>query len=103
MRFELVNGRKVADLHVHEEDLVNMDATMAYVLHPLVLRFRERTGTFPEDVESEDDWVNILDQIIEALKLIKKHHEGEWLSEWEWAKIRTGTFLLGKHFVDMWI
>jgi hypothetical protein len=54
-----------------EEDLLELDLKFAEYLLPRIKKLREKTKSYPDNLNSLDDWYKILDKIIEAFELIK--------------------------------
>lgn len=92
------DGNRIADVEIEKHDLYNMDTTLAQIIHPMLVKFRENVNCYPE-VDDEDmvyapenlrhavktddsdngcaRWCYILDEMIFAFDNVKHKWERE--------------------------
>lgn len=94
-------------IHIDDYDIWSIDDTLALIIHPILVRFRENLNGHPEYLPMEE-WEKILDKMIYAFYHIiyenwqcKQPRDIESLKKIH-ADIDEGLKLFGKHFRDLW-
>lgn len=84
-----------------DRELWNLDQTMAEFILPRIIRFKEIGGSsVPSDL-TQQEWINILDDIIYSMEAIKNQFDD--ISEtYNDERVSKGTNLLGKYFTHFW-
>ena len=117
---------KSADtIHIDDYDVWSLDYTLARIIHPALVRLKEKKNGYPElledgmvtpqhwdrqlhfdfideEVEEKyliDKWNGILDKMIYSFGKIM---EDEYFDNVEWKKIQEGLDLFGKHYTSLW-
>ncbi len=91
--------RKVS-VEISGHDTFNLDHTLAYIIHPALLKFREKLVAYPchpAYLSSYEEWLEIIDCMIFSFQ--KKINENDEEAD----KIQKGFNLFGKHYQDLWL
>ena len=110
-------GSRKVEIEVHKHDLFSLDMTIAELVLPLLLKFRENIMGFPTTISKEDlpselssledddrikSWEWVLDEMIFAMDHISNgRHFSTYNSEVE-ERVDAGLLLFGKYFRDLW-
>ena len=93
---------------IEDHDMWNLDHTLSLVIHPSLLKFKEKLNGHPSHVTLEE-WEIILDKMIWSFGQIVNWNEEEpdYLHSKEeydayHAKIQEGLDLFGKYFRNLW-
>lgn len=103
---ELVENNIVEDPEsIPDEDIWNLDFSIAKYALPRLVAFRDRFGgrSIPGDLESSDEWIEIQDDIIYALEYSILFMEGDTRhTKLDRDRIRRGIEMFGKYFYNLW-
>lgn len=84
-------------------DIFSADHTLALIIHPLLVHFRDRNASIPAGMP-ESEWHEILDKIIWSMGEIIKDdavHANSDLNYYK--KVQEGCDLLGSWFQNLWL
>ena len=99
-------------IEIDDWDIWNLDHTLAMVIHPALVKFRENLNSHPSEVTGEE-WEEILDKMIFSFDVISNElfieqqffRDGTWHKE-EYEehnkKIQEGIDLFAKWFRGLW-
>ena len=111
------------EIEIHHYDVWNMDLTLALIIHPMLITFKEQNAAYPclnlvDECYSRksvcmchDAWNDILDKMIWSFKQLiddteeKTYYVGEFDKEgWKQfqTRIQEGLDLFGKHYRSLW-
>lgn len=121
------NSDRKINVRIDDHDVWNADKTLAYIIHPVLLKIKEKKQGSPyvnnEDVpvvlrntnplEWEDDtvherWSYVLDEMIWAFNaLIHDNEEPSWLDDKDAAiaysvRLENGLKFFGKYYCGLW-
>jgi len=86
-----------------DEDLWNLDITIAKFILPKLIKFKEKTFCFPCSLNDVKEWHKILDKMIYSFSMIKNtFKEDGFYSNEEIKKIDQGLRLFAKYYHDLW-
>ena len=86
-----------------DEDLWNLDITIAKLVLPKLIRFREKTCSFPANLSKFEEWHKILNKMIYSFSMIKDRFKKKaFYSNKEIKKIDQGLKLFVKYYHDLW-
>ena len=94
------------------EDLWSFDNWLSKLITNGLREFKSQCHGYPNDLDDWDDWMNILDEMIECFeeqsRNIENLRDGNLLEqltkrrESQKQKLRRGLELLGKYYYDLW-
>jgi len=86
-----------------DDDLWNLDGTIARFVLPRLQRFRDIEAGFPGCFEEAREWHKILDKMIYAMDHLAngKQYEGDY-DQQKAQKVQEGCKLFGKWFQSLW-
>lgn len=81
-----------------------LDYTIAKFALPRLVRFKElAVGTvLPQGFTDNDEWEQVLDMMIYAMKSIIKDNDAIDWEDIDWEDVETGLDLFGKYFRTLW-
>lgn len=97
--------RKIS-VQIDPWDTFSLDHTLAYIIHPALIKFKEKENGHPPHL-SEEEWHNILDCMIFSFKKKLEDDDGTICDDIEQTKknmdeIQKGFDLFGKYYQDLW-
>lgn len=87
-------------IKIERWDTYSMDYSLALIIHPLLIKFKEDNNGYPSDITSEE-WDEILDQMIFAFSWRLEDND-LFTSEEDKEKAMEGFRLFGKWFTNLW-
>lgn len=88
---------------ITNQELYSLNITLAKFILPRLIKFKELTDCYPNELNSIDEWHNILDQIIWSFD---KHIQDDLspnITNSEIEQYNNGMMLFAKYFADLWI
>ncbi len=94
------NKQKVK-VKISSDDVIDLRATLAHVIHPALVKFKLSTNSFPVigDDAGLNDWHDILNKMIETFELIIAND----INVDNLKKIHNGLELFSKYYLHLWI
>lgn len=91
------------EVRIDAHDLFSLDATLAQVIYPALVKFKEVEHGHPSSM-SREEWYDILDTMIEAFRIIVSDEFYDILGEDDpkSEKMRIGLANFGKHYLSLW-
>lgn len=108
------DGDRTVEVEIHDYDTWSLDHTLAIIIHPALVRFKEKTCGVPytmaedglpehgPDDYSEARWGWILDQMIYAMQMILEVPDALYDDPSIDERVKMGTLLFGKYFRALW-
>lgn len=87
--------------YVPYKDTWNLDITIAKFILPRLKLFRKVVDCYPCDLNSIEEWHDILDKMIESFYLMATTSSYKTLNE-NYEKIEQGLDLFRKYYHDLW-
>jgi hypothetical protein len=81
-----------------DSELWNFDVNLALYILPRLKRFKEITKGTPASFTSEEQWIETLNEMIEAFELIVKGFDGKE----EMDKVSKGLELFKENYFNLW-
>lgn len=95
-KLKLKKGPKFSRL-----SLYNLDITLARIIAKGVSEFKEQTIGYPGDLDSIEEWYDILDEIVWAMEHVEAALDLK-LNDFEKECLRNGIRLFADRFCDLW-
>jgi hypothetical protein len=90
------NGKRVVDIKIDDYDIWSLDHTLALIIHPCLIKFKENNNGIPGSIESIEQWNEILDKMIKAFgMIIEECTENN-------SEIEEGLLLFSEYFQALW-
>ncbi len=103
------NGNRDVKIKIDKWDLYMADKTLAYIIIPVLIKFRDTTMSYPHDdlIKNFEDWTSVLNKMIWSFEKIINY---DWRDDCDtqekineqFKKIQEGLDLFGKYFQDLW-
>jgi hypothetical protein len=117
--------KQTTSIKIHDYDTWNMDHTLALVILPMLKQLKETKHGYPHEL-SEEEWDNILDEMIWAFKqkcrdnweddyygdYVEDQKNGSMVGSFKWIdheglkthqeRMTNGFRLFGKYFENLW-
>lgn len=85
-----------------DKEIRNLDITISKLVLPRLKAFKKFKRTQP-GIISEEEWDQVLDDIIYSLDVISNDTFSKTKEEYiDWGKVDDGLELFGKYFRDLW-
>lgn len=83
------------------EECWNLDETLAKLILPRLVRFRDSTNCYPNGFKDLEDWKNTIDKMIESFAIIVE--KNSWMLKGdEQKKVQEGLALFGRWYLSLW-
>lgn len=83
-------------------DVYDVGDTIAQYAYPRLIRFREKTISFPPEMTYEE-WMEKIDKMIYSFGLLANDEFGDWQENVEdMKKFKDGMDLFSKYYLDLW-
>lgn len=67
------------EIKIDNYDTWNLDFTLARVIHPALIKFKEECVCYPDNLETMDEWHNIIDKMIYSFGLYDNTDGGTYM------------------------
>ncbi len=104
-------GTQKIEVRIDKQDTWNMDTTLAYIIHPMLIQLKDTTHGYPSDSTSED-WSDTLDKMIWSFGELTRntdlhnfYKDGVYDTAAHAAymdRIKEGLNLFGLYYLDLW-
>lgn len=84
-------------------ELWDLDFTIAHFIYPRLKYFRDNYAEigYPGGLNNNVEWINILDKILLAFKIIIMSHKIDDI-DYDYKKVEEGLILFAKYFNNFW-
>lgn len=99
-------------VEIYNYDLWNVDITLAIIIHPILIKYKNGLNSYPSDLETIDEWKLILDKMIYSFGqlIVEENDEPKdykvdgWKDRQKvyWEKVQEGFNLFGKYYMNLW-
>ncbi len=87
-----------------EEDLYSLDHTLAKLILPLLIEFRNNcAGSYPAYMDNAEEWLQIIDKMIAAFELAANENVYFSMGPKECEILQEGISLFAEHYTSLWI
>lgn len=85
-----------------EKDIWSLDSTISKFILPRLKYFRNHRFSWPERLESKEEWTNILDKMIKAFEFRISEEYLSTTDKKKFDELNEGLDLFCKYFLDLW-
>lgn len=107
------DGSQKVKIRIDKWDTYSADVTMSTIIHPLLVKFKDSTSSYPTDIQDDsipdeitddaDKWDWILGEMIHAhLECINKFDIENYRGDKDHSRALNGMRLFGKYYGDLW-
>lgn len=101
MKANINTEKEIFEVEFNDSDFYSLDYTLAYVIHPALVKFKEhKYRGYPHPL-SEEEWEKILDKMILAFELIIKGTGWE-IDRKKSYQVKEGLRLFGEWYTNLW-
>lgn len=105
------NSKRKTKIQIDYWDCWSLDATLAMVIHPALVRFRNDPNLMhgypydPDTVPDFETYQKLLDKMIESFRVVA---EDDWQMDdiesykTQYEKVQEGFELFGKYYLSLW-
>ena len=89
---------------IHSWYTWSMDHTVSYIIVPMLQQLKDTTHSYPSNLNSMDEWYEILDEMIWAFTYKRDNFDSMLDEDREAAQARltNGFRLFGKYYESLW-
>ena len=105
---EYGENRKI-EVEIHDFDTWNADATLAHIIHPLLLKFAEPLQSYPNDFDNVNEWGEVVQKMIWSFgQIVNDEADEPDITKDKAAymayhdRIQEGLNLFGQYYRNLW-